>query len=126
MDESMISSLISLDSRLRERGRLHSSLGYVSLVDTANTLLLTAPTGHTLWLIALSVYNRNSAAVNLQVGTGATLTQRDPRYGPFITNYQTMLWLPPHEYESDIYVTSSAGAASPSEVQVKAFAIAVG
>jgi hypothetical protein len=29
-------------------------------------------------------------------------------------------------FESDIYVTSSVGAAAPNDIEVKAFAIAVG
>ena len=45
----------------------------------------------------------------------------------FIRDFKTQqIWMPLHEFETDIYVTSSAGAAATDEVQVKAYAIAVG
>ena len=125
MDVAMINSLIAMDSRLRT-GFIHSSLNEVHLVDTANTLLLTAPDGHTLHLFCLMVYNRNATAVALTLGTGAALTQRVPRLGPFLTTYLDLVWLPFLVFESDIYVTSSAGAAAPTDVEVKAIAVAVG
>ncbi len=122
----MFAELANIDSRIRESGRLVQSVSYVSLVDTANTLLLTTPTGATLYLYALWVHNRVASTITLAVGTGATLTQRVPRLGPFVTGYHDIFEIPLAHFESDIYVTSSAGGASPLEVQVKAFAIAVG
>ena len=119
-------ALMAMDPRIRTSGRLHSSLVHVSLTSTANTLLLTAPDGATLWLYAIWVYNRNSANVNLTLGTGSTLTQVVPQLGPFLTNFNDIVVLPPSEFESDIYVTSSAGAAASSDVLVKAYTMAVG
>ena len=122
---AMLNSIAGLDARIRT-GYVHSSLSHVSLTSTDNTLLLTAPDGHTLFLFALWVYNRNSANVNLALGTGSTLTQRVPHLGPFLTNFSEVVTVPFAHFESDIYVTSSAGAAANSDVLVKAFAIAVG
>ena len=123
--EAMINSIAGIDTRIRG-GYVHTSLSHVSLTGTDNTLLLTAPDGHTLFLYALWVYNRNSANVNLAIGTGSSLTQRVPHLGPFLTNFSDIVPIPLAQFETDIYVTSSAGAAAASDVLVKAFAIAVG
>jgi len=126
MDASIINSLVSLDPILRNSGRLHSSLSPVSLVDTSNTLLLTAPTGATLYLYAIQVYNNNATNVTLSIGTGASLTERIPMMGPFITDFHYMEYIPLARFEGDIYITSSAGSAADDDVEVKAYAIAVG
>jgi len=122
----MIASLIALDPATRLFGSLHTSLNYVSIVGTDNTLVLTAPTGGTLRAYAIWVHNRNAAAVTLTMGTGATLTQRVPLLGPFLTGFSDIVPLPLCHFESSIYITSSAGAAAPNDVQVQVFAIAVG
>lgn len=126
MDASFINSLVSLDPILRNSGRLHSSLTPVSLTGTSNTLLLTAPTGATLYLFSLTVYNNNATNVSLSIGTGASLTERMVRLGPFITDFHYIEWLPLIRFESDIYVTSSAGAAADDDIEIMAHAIAVG
>ena len=126
MDGSFINSLVSLDPILRNSGRLHSSLTPVSLTGTSNTVLLTAPTGATLYLFCLTVYNNNATNVSLSVGTGASLTERMVRLGPFITDFHYVEWLPLIRFESDIYVTSSAGSTADDDVEIMAHAIAVG
>ena len=125
-DLSAVVALLQLDPRVRAHGRLHSSLAYVSLTGTSNTALLTVPDGATLLLFALEVFNRNAATVYLSVGTGSSLTQLLPRQGPFLTNFHVVVPLPPTEFQTDIYVTSSAGAAATSDVHVKAYAVAIG
>lgn len=82
MDAATVNSLMSLDPRIRNAGRIHSGPGYVSLSSTSNTLLLTLPDGATAYLYCLQVFNRNASSVELQIGTGSTLTQRIPRLGP--------------------------------------------
>ena len=126
MDASIINSLVSLDPVLRNSGRIHSSLTPVSLTGTSNTLLLTAPTGATLYLYCLMVYNNNATNVSLSIGTGASLTERMVRTGPYITDFHYTEWFPLVRVEGDIYVTSSAGASADDDVEVQAFAIAVG
>ena len=126
MDASFINSLVSLDPILRNSGRLHSSLTPVSLTGTSNTLLLTAPTGATLYLYCITVYNNNATNVSLSIGTGASLTERMVRLGPFLTAFHSVEWLPLIRFESDVYVTSSAGAAADLDVEIMAHAIAVG
>ena len=126
MDSSIVNSLISLDPILRNSGRIHSSLTPVSLTGTSNTLLLTAPTGATLYLYCLMVYNNNATNVSLSIGTGASLTERMVRTGPYITDFHYTEWFPLVRFEGDIYVTSSAGSAADDDVEVQAFANAVG
>ena len=126
MDASFINSLVSLDPILRNSGRLHSSLTPVSLTGTSNTLLLTAPTGATLYLYCLTVYNNNATNVSLSIGTGASLTERMVRLGPFITDFHYVEWLPLIRFAGDIYCTSSAGSAADDDVEIMAHAIAVG
>ena len=126
MDASIINSLVSLDPVLRNSGRIHSSLTPVSLTGTSNTLLLTEPTGATLYLYCLMVYNNNATNVSLSIGTGASLTERMVRTGPYITDVHYTEWFPLVRFEGDIYVTSSAGASADDDVEVQAFAIAVG
>ena len=124
--EAIINSLIAMDPVLRSSGRLHSSLSPVSVTGTSNTLLLTAPTGATLYLYCLQVYNNNATNVTLQLGTGSSLTERIPMLGPFITDFHYFEYLPLPRFEGDIYVTSSAGASADDDVELKAYAIAVG
>lgn len=126
MDAAMINGLLALDPRIRDNGRLHHSLTYVSVVSTANTVLLTAPTGATLWLFALMVHNRNAASTFLSIGTGAVLTQVLPRLGPFLQNFHDIVWIPPTHFEGTIYITASAAAAATNDVHVMGYAIAVG
>jgi hypothetical protein len=126
MDASFINSLVSLDPILRNSGRIHSSLTPVSLTGTSNTLLLTAPTGATLYLYCLMVYNNNGTNVSLSIGTGSSLTERMVRTGPYITDFHYTEWFPLVRFEGDIYVTSSAGSAADDDVELQAFAIAVG
>tara|TARA_Y100000310_G_scaffold167483_1_gene167245 strand:- start:762 stop:1145 length:384 start_codon:yes stop_codon:yes gene_type:complete len=126
MDGSIINSLVSLDPILRNSGRIHSSLTPVSLTDTNNTLLLTAPTGATLYLYCLMVYNNNASNISLSIGTGASLTERMVRTGPYITDFHYTEWFPLVRFESDIYVTASAASAADDDCEIQAFAIAVG
>ena len=127
MEFAQVQSLIALDPRIRNTGRLHSNQSYVSLVNTNNTILLVPPTGATLLLYGLWVHNRNVAAVTLALGTGAVLVQTVPLLGPFLSGFTGIdVWLPLPEFVTTIYVTSTAGAAAPNDTQVKAFAIAVG
>jgi len=125
MDASFINSLVSLDPILRNSGRLHSSLTPVSLTGTGDTLLLTAPTGATLYLYCITVYNNNSTNVSISIGTTG-ITERMVRLGPFITDFHSVEWLPLIRFESDIYCASSAGAAADNDVEIMAHAIAVG
>ena len=125
MDGSIINSLVSLDPILRNSGRLHSSLTPVSVVSTADTLLLTAPTGGTLYLYCLMVYNNNATNVSLSIGTTG-ITERMVRTGPYITDFHYTEWFPLIRCESDIYIASSAASAADDDVEVQAFAIAVG
>lgn len=125
-DLSYLSAIAQMDPRIKAAGRLHTSLVFVSLVSTANTILLTAPDGATLFLWALEVMNQNATAARLQLGTGASLTQVIPTIGPFLTDLADTVYFPLPEFESTIYVTSSVGAADPNDVQVKAYALAMG
>ena len=125
-DTSYLSAIAQMDPRIRAAGRLHTSLVYVSLVTTNNTVLLTAPDGTTLFLWALEVYNRNATQAVLSIGTGAALVQVIPRQGPFLTDFSETVYFPLVEFESTIYVTSTVGAADPNDVQVKAYALAMG
>ena len=98
MDGSIINSLVSLDPILRNSGRLHSSLTPVSVVSTADTLLLTAPTGGTLYLYCLMVYNNNATNVSLSIGTTG-ITERRVRTGPYITDFHYTEWFPLIRFE---------------------------
>ena len=118
MDGATINSLVSLDPILRNSGRLHSSLTPVSLTSTSNTLLLTAPTGATLYLYCLMVYNNNATNISLSIGTGASLTERMVRTGPYITDFHYTEWFPLIRFEGDIYVTASAASAADDDCEV--------
>ena len=120
-----IEALLALDPRIRDAGRLHQPAAYVSVVSTANTTILTAPTGASLYLICLMVMSRQAGSIYLNVGTGA-FTQVLPRLGPFFLNIMEVLWLPPTHFAASIVVQASAAAAATSDVHIMPIAIAVG
>lgn len=122
---AMLESLLALDPRIRDAGRLHQPNAYVSVVSTANTTILTVPTGASLYLICLIVTSRQAGNVYLNVGTGA-FTQVLPRLGPFFQNIVDVVWLPPVHFTTSIVVQASAAAASPNDVHILPITIAVG
>jgi len=123
---SILAGLAAADGRVRASGRLHQPLAYVSITGTSNTLVLTLPDGATAYLIGLLVFNRNTSSAVLRIGTGSTLTQVMPRLGPFLTDYSEEADFPPTHFESDIYITSTVGAADPNDVQVLPIAVVIG
>mgnify|MGYP001598665526 CR=1 FL=1 len=122
-----IASLLALDPRIRDSGRLHQPAAYVSVVSTASTVLLTAPTGATLYLICLIVTSRVAGSIYLTVGTGTTtFVQVLPRMGPFMLNLTDEHWIPPTHFAATITVQASASGAAPADIHIMPIAIAVG
>jgi hypothetical protein len=126
MDLASVLAFINHDPILN-KGYLVMSHPYVALVDTSNTVVLTAPDSHVLYPFYIAVHNRQAASITLQVGTGSTLTQQLPILGPFLPDYWSEQAFMPMMCQGDVYVTASAAGAvgSAADVQVAIWAIAV-